>query len=93
MGAITSSGGFIDLIASPWIGLLALVHAALPRKEVTVIPGGNISMGFAVVLLIHFACVLLCHPAFVFPSAAASKFCRDLAQRSQIAQMGFKSDL
>lgn len=35
----------------------------------TVIPDGNISMGFAVVLLTRFACTLLCQLAFVFLSA------------------------
>lgn len=83
-GAITSSSGFIHCVASPGIGLLggSVVHAALPWKKVTLIPDGNISMGSAVVLLLHFARMLLCQLAFVSLSATDLKSCGDLAQYS-----------
>lgn len=51
-------------------------------------------MGFAVVLLIYSACMLLYQFASVFPSATSLKSCSDLALSNiWIAQMGSKTNL
>lgn len=59
-----------------------VVRAVLPWKKAAVIPDGNISVGFAVVLLTPFACTHLPQLAFVLLSSAALKSCSRLAQYS-----------